>query len=178
MATPFRLFLLYLSALLLSADASAQQLSFGNWSIGPTSSGAGFYASTVNDSGHLLGRYCFGSDSCVYLLGISTACTKGQRYPVLVNATTGSKTLEVFCNGPMEGGKKYQYVFTAFDQIQQVILQATKVGFALPLAGTAFTVIPFSLVGSNEAIAAMSAALIASTSPATAQKRSTRDGAL
>ena len=177
MATPLRLLLLYLSALLLSADVSAQELTFGNWSMGRTSSG-GFHATTVNDSGHILGRHCSGSESCVYLLSITAACTKGQRYPVLVNATTGPKSLEVFCNGPMESGNKYQYIFTAFDQIQQIVLQASKVGFAIPLAGAAFTVVPFSLIGSNEAIAAMTAAAIASTSPAPAQRRTTRDEGL
>ena len=177
MATPFRLFLLYTSALLLSADASAQELTFGKWSIGRSSSGDAFYAVTTNDSGHQLRRYCY-AGSCIYHLGIATSCTKGNRYPVLVNSTTGSKTLEVYCNGPLEGGSKYQYVFTAFNEVESLVLRASKVGFAIPLAGAAFTVVPFSLLGSNEAIAAMTAAAIASTSPATAQRRSTRDDRL
>jgi hypothetical protein len=175
MAMRRRSILLFVSALLLSAGALAQELTFGKWSTGRSSSGSGFYAATVNDSGHVLGRYCHGGNSCVYLLGIATACTKGTRYPVLVNATTGANTLEVYCNGPMEGGNKYQYVFTAFDDVEQLVLRADRVSFAIPIAGVAFTIVPFSLIGSNEAIAAMTAASIASTTPAPARGRNTRD---
>lgn len=172
MAMPLRSFLLALSALLASTGASAQLLTFGQWTFGRTSDG--FYASTTNDSGHALGRYCHG-ESCVYLLGVTNACTKGDRYPVLVNTTSGSRTLEVYCNGPLEGGNKYQYAFTAFDDVERMVFRAPKVGFAIPFAGAAFTVVRFSLIGSNEAIAAMTAAAIASTAPAPVQRRNTRD---
>ena len=163
-------------ALLASSGAWAQELTFGNWSTGRTSSGSGFYAATVNDSGHLLGRYCFAGKSCVYLLGIATACTKGDRYPVLVNAPTGAKTLEVYCNGPLEGGSKHQYVFSAFDEVEQLVHRGIRIAFALPIDGVAFTIVPFSLIGSREAIAVMTAA--ASTTPAPAGRRNTRDDRL
>jgi hypothetical protein len=175
MAMRRRSFLLFVSALLLSAGALAQELTFGKWSTGRTSSGSGFYAITVNDSGHVLGRYCLESSSCVYLLGIATACTKGDRYPVLVNATTGAKTLEVYCNGPLEGGNKYQYVFSAFDEVDQLLRRGTRVGFAIPIDGIDFTIVPFSLIGSREAIAVMTAAWTSSTTPAPARGRTTRD---
>jgi hypothetical protein len=177
MAMPLRSFTFAL-ALLTSSGAWAQALTFGNWSTGRTSSGSGLYAATVNDSGHLLGRYCLAGNSCVYLLGIATACTKGDRYPVLVNAPTGARTLEVSCNGPLESGSKYQYVFTAFDEVEQLVHRGTRIAFALPIDGIAFTIVPFSLIGSREAIAVMTAAAIASTTPTPAQRRNTRDDRL
>lgn len=149
----YKKILIAITCLCYSVFATGQDRAFQDWYSGTTSDGDGFYAGTANESGHFLGQYCY-STGCVYLLGLQTSCTKGNKYPVLVNASTGSKTVEVFCNGPLVGGR-YQYVFTAFDEINSIVLEATRVGFAFPLRNDEFIVIRFSLMGSNEAIATM-----------------------
>jgi hypothetical protein len=111
----------------------------------------------MNDSGGILGQYCYPQEGgCVYILGLRNRCTKGNQYPVLVNADTGSKSVKVYCNGRLEIGR-YQYVFTEFEEIHRAVLAASRIGFAFPLEGDEFIVVRFSLIGSNEAIAAMEA---------------------
>jgi hypothetical protein len=136
--------------------AFAQERNFEDWFFGITRSGAALYAATVNDSGRVLGQYCYQeSNDCVYLLGITTSCTQGNKYPVLVNSNIGSSTMSVYCNGRLGESNNYQYVFTDFKSIHDTVLKAMRVGFAFPLQSDDFTVIRFSLNGSNEAIAAM-----------------------
>lgn len=122
--------------LALSGLAAGQWRNFADWYTGQQTGGAGPFAATVNDSGHVLGQYCFpASDACAYILGLlNKTCEKGSRYPLLANANTGSKNVEVYCNGPLNGGR-YQYVFTEFDEIHRIVVQAERVGFAFPIAG-------------------------------------------
>jgi len=137
--------------------AIAEDKQFGEWFTGQQLTGQGGFAATINDSGHILGQYCYPElSSCVYLLGIRTRCEKDSKYPVLVNSDKGSKTLELLCNGPLESGR-YQYVFTSFDEIHKIVMEAYRVGFAFPLQSDDFIVVRFSLLGSNEAVAAMRA---------------------
>jgi hypothetical protein len=141
---------------LLGATAAAAQNTYRDWNIGRTSDGQGLYAATVNDSGNVFGQYCYSDELCVYLLGITQGCEKGSKYPVLANTDTGSQSLEVYCNGRLEIGR-YQYVFTDFNEIHRIAMDAARVGFAMPLKGDEFIVIRFSLMGSNEAVATMNA---------------------
>lgn len=153
-------------------SARAQTQFYGDWSTGQTSSGDGFYAATINDSGNVLGQYCFPSAaSCVYLLGMVTRCTKGKQYPVLVNATTGSFETQVYCGGPLEIGR-YQYVFTQFDLMDNAVKKGTLIGFAVPLADGRFKVVRFKLIGSSKAIAALRAIAGSQVRPA---RQGTRD---
>ena len=160
-------------SMLLSSTSNAQTRTFADWSMGRQTAETGWYAATENDSGNVLGKYCF-SDiaSCMYLIGMKTSCTSGSKYPVLVNATTGSETLEVYCNGPLGTLGLYQYVFTDFDRINRIVLEAERVGFAVPLRNDRFNVVRFSLVGSNQAIEAMTNAYNRSETP---RRGSTRD---
>ena len=62
--------------------------------------------------------------------------------------------IEVVCRGKLDNGM-YRYVFTDFEQIDDTVKKASRIGFAVPLAGDQFRVIRFDLMGSNEAIAAI-----------------------
>ncbi len=153
----------------------AQPRSFSDWTMGRQSGEEGLFAATQNDSGNILGKYCFAElASCVYLLGMKTSCVKGNRYPVLVNASTGSETLEVYCGGALGSLNLYQYIFSDFDKINRTVLEASKVGFAVPLHNDQFNVVRFSLIGSNEAIDAMTQAYRRSGTPGRSNTRDQR----
>ena len=157
------------------------QSQYADWSTGPIPGGTGFFAVTMNDSGGMLGEYCYTAGaSCVYLLAFSTGCEPGSQYPVLVNSDIGAQYLEVHCDGPLPTvAGFYRYVFTDFSAIDKIVKGAIRVGFAFPLKGDEFRVIRFSLNGSNEAIAAMRA--VAAMQNSTAKppaSRSTRDESL
>jgi hypothetical protein len=155
-----RLIFVVISVLLVSAsNAQTRTRTFVDWTMGTQTAEEGLFAATTNDSGNILGKYCFATlDGCMYLLAMKTSCEQGNKYPVLVNANTGSQTLEVYCNGLLGRYNLYQYVFTEFDKIEDTVLRANRVGFAVPLQSDQFNVIRFSLMGSNEAIEAMTQA--------------------
>ena len=59
--------------------ASASETRFGAWTVGPMNNG--IYAATINDSGGLLGQYCYrDTASCVWLLTNDVDCEDGSRY--------------------------------------------------------------------------------------------------
>src|SRR5688572_18151180 len=68
--------------LLLATSATAQERgAFRDWNTGRTTNGSALYAATANDSGNVLGQYCYGEEQCIYLLGMRTSCKEGNRYP-------------------------------------------------------------------------------------------------
>jgi hypothetical protein len=159
----------------LSSAAIGQTSQFGSWNTGRIGGNEGLFAATVNDSGHILGQYCyFQSDSCIYLLAFQTACKPESKYPVLVNSDVGSSQVFVYCSGQLSSGK-YRYVFTDFEEIDKVIKGANKVGFAVPLEGDKFLVVRFTLNGSNEAIASMRTTMADGRRATPTPVRGTRD---
>ena len=136
--------------------ASAQSSS---WTTGVTDSKDTLYAATVNDSGNVFGEYCKVKDgSCVWLLGMSSACKEGDQYPVLANSDAGSVPVTVYCSAKIaEIG--FRYVFTDFKAIDSIVTEAIRVGFAVPLQGDQFRVLHFDLSGSTRAIKQLQAEL-------------------
>ena len=158
--------------IVICGPLSAQRQNFNDWTTGVTTTGNALYAATANDSGNILGQYCYpGDGNCYYLLGLRTSCKEGNNYPVLLNSDQGSATVAVRCNGRVQNGL-FEYVFTEFSRIDDVVMKAYRVGFAVPLEGDQFTVIRFSLVGSNEAVAKLLEDAAARRAPA---RRNTRD---
>jgi hypothetical protein len=148
-----RLAALLLCLTVVTTSALAQRV-WGAWESGAATDREYIYAATVNDSGHVLGQYCYAeSEDCIYLLAMTTSCVAGNRYPVLINADTGSDTVEIQCGDRL--GSRYRYVFANFEKIDAIVKRATRVGFAIPLQEDRFNVVRFDLRGSNEAIAAM-----------------------
>ena len=65
----FKLAILVATVLWLSNLARAES-TFGHWTTGVVTNNAGVYAATINDSGAILGEYCyFSSKSCTWTLG-------------------------------------------------------------------------------------------------------------
>lgn len=140
----------WLCMLLLSPFAQAEQA--GAWTTGVTNDGEAVYAATVNDSGNVLGQYCFpGADSCIWFLGMRTACEEGSTYPVLANSDSGAAHISVYCSDQVDAGL-YRYVFSEFDQIDELVRKGMRVGFAVPLQSDNFRVVRFDLTGSVRAL--------------------------
>lgn len=141
-------------------DLQAQ--TFGSWTT-ITNNREYLTALTQNDSGNVLGQWCYPSNgSCIWILALKTQCEKGSEYPVLVNSENwGSASLQVYCDGPlsnMPGPSLYRYVFTNFDGITNPVMKSPRIGFAFPLQGDQFTVVRFDLAGAPSALRAMRAA--------------------
>ena len=125
---------------------------FGAWFTGKTNDDNFVFATTVNDSGHLLGQYCSpDTGNCLWMLGINTTCKLGDKYPILANSDSGANHLSVHCNKQLDDGK-FRYVFSKFDEIDGIIKGGLRIGFALPLQSDNFRVIRFDLSGANRAI--------------------------
>lgn len=129
--------------------------SYGSWGVGVGDDRSFLYAATVNDSADLLGQYCTPSEvSCMWLLGLSTKCETGHEYPLLANSDTGALQLEIVCSGPLPNGN-YKYAFKNFDQIDELVKRAQRVGFAMPMQGDQFRVVRFMLNGATAAVTSM-----------------------
>jgi hypothetical protein len=132
----------------------------------------GMYAATLNDSGNLLGQYCFTEKgNCMWILGMKTGCEADHKYPILVNSDTGARTLEVFCGGQLESGQ-YRYFFSEFDAIDNIVRGSSRIGFAAPLKDDQFQVVRFSLRGGRVALDRMRAAAEGAAKPV---RKDTRD---
>lgn len=146
-----------LLALLAFAAAPAVADDSDKWTVN-TDDPAMMYAVVLNDSGALFGEYCYpDKHSCLWLISLSTECEKNHKYPVLANSDGGAVHLTIQCQGAIgnDDDKKYAYVFTDFDEINDLVKHAKRVGFALPLQSDRFRVVRFSLEGAASAIAEM-----------------------
>lgn len=140
--------------LLILTCGSAFGAEFGKW-FTDTKSDKFLYAATMNDSGSLLGQFCFfPGGSCVWLIGMDTSCNSGDEYTVLANSDAGSAPLKVLCDGQLENGQ-FRYVFGDFEQIDGLVKKGTRIGFAVPLQTDEFRVVRFPLNGARESIAIM-----------------------
>lgn len=142
-----------LLGLSVSPTVDAQEI--GAWLAETKTS---LYAVTSSDSGNLFGQRCDASEgSCYYFLGLSSSCDEDSTYPVLANSDAGSASMQLICRGSttVDRPKMYRYFFSDFDAIDQIVRNATRVGFASPLRGDQFSVVRFSLQGAVTAITVM-----------------------
>lgn len=121
-----------------------------------------------------MGQYCFlGEASCVWVLGMTLGCDKGDQYILLVNSDSGATSLKVTCGGqPANMPTVYKYIFTSFDDINEVALKNRRIGFAFPLQGDQFRVVRFDQGGAPAAVDTMRADAVRRARPAL---RGTRD---
>jgi hypothetical protein len=155
--------------LLFGTVSSAQTI--GNW-FTELKSATGLYAATINDSGALFGQFCYPAEgNCIWLIGMSTGCDKGDKYPVLANSDAGAQQLELLCDGRLESGL-YRYVFLNFDAVDAIARKGTRIGIAIPLQADQFRVVRFQLNGATQAIDVMRAASERRVKPAS---KTTRD---
>ena len=132
------------------------QSSFGSWYAGASDDKAKHFAITLNDSGNMLGEYCYpkSGGNCYWMFAVSAACVKGDKYPVLVNAESGALYLEIYCYEPAQTGLS-QFAFTDFDRSNNIIAKNSRIGIAMPMQGDQFRVVRFDLNGATAALGAM-----------------------
>ena len=133
---------------LFSVCALAQERQFDDWNVGAGESGDFLFAATTNDSGEMLGEYCYASTGkCLWLLGMKTPCEEKDSYVLLANSSSRAKALEVTCAKDLGDGT-HIYVFD-WKELESVIKGASWVGLAFPMQKDAFKVVRFSLNGSG-----------------------------
>lgn len=139
----------------LSLGSAQAGETYGSWSVALGDNSEFIYAATMNDSGALLGQFCYpDSGKCLWMLGMKTTCETGSEYPVLANTDTGAIQLKITCSGPLSNGF-YLYAFTEFDAVDAAVAGGTRIGFAVPLQTDQFRVVRFLLSGAAAAIARM-----------------------
>ena len=147
------------ASLVIAAGAGlAYGQSYADWTVNLKNPSA-YSVTTVNDSGRVLGQYCFFDDNtCYWLIELDSSCEESHKYPVLANGDTGAVSLELFCHGRLDDGG-YAYAFTNFDQVDKIIGQSNQVGFAIPMQDDEFRVVRFNVRGAARALSAMAEAL-------------------
>ena len=82
-------------AFIAAATGEASE-SYGRW-LSETDDG--HYAVTMNDSENLLGQWCYPeSGTCIWMIGIKTACKEGARVPC--SCQCGHRCCEPECSVP------------------------------------------------------------------------------
>ncbi len=116
-----------------------------------------FYAATLNSSEHIIGQYCYlESGNCMYMVGIGITCEEGYETPALINSNKGAVQIKLVCAHKYED--QNVLFITPFDDIDNIIRQASHIRIAVPMENDQFKVSRFSLSGSSYAIDLMRAA--------------------
>lgn len=158
---------------LCASVAWGEELTSGDWTWSIDDPEM-FYAATENSAGQALMQLCDTEDgTCFYAVGFDTTCDEGDSYPALVNSDAGTASIKLLCGGELESGGNMMLV-EDFDQMDQFIRKARKIGFALPMQGDEFKAVRFSLKGSVAAIDAMRK-IAARGTPASRNARQAKD---
>ncbi|PMP02161.1 hypothetical protein BCS95_11810 [Vibrio breoganii] len=146
--------ILFFAVLCLSATSViAKEITHKDWVIN-TDGPDYFYAATVNKSGHVFGKYCyFESEQCLYLTGVDITCTTGNKYPVLINADSGSLHATLHCGDRLNG--QNVLVFDNFDEVEATAKDSKQIGIAIPMENGRFKVSRFSMSGSTYSLDTM-----------------------
>ncbi|EHN67938.1 hypothetical protein [Aliivibrio fischeri] len=148
-------YIISLLLLLIANSSFAAEEVHNDWVINTDQSDY-FYAATVNNSGHVFGKYCyFDSEQCLYLVGIDITCTKGNEYPILINSDPGASSQILYCGDKV--GNQNVLVFNDFDKIDNLAKEGKTLGIAIPMESGKFKVSRFSLSGSTYSIQKMTA---------------------
>ena len=142
------------ASLLLPGLTQAEGKVFGDWSVGVTDSKDWIYAVTVNDSKAVFGERCSIKDGrCHWIIALDIGCESSDgksKQPILVNSEGGAAYLELVCEGETSNGV-HRYLFTSWKDIETLIDEGARIGFALPLKSGQFEVVRFSLNGMKQA---------------------------
>lgn len=147
--------LIAISFLLSSASSFAEFKQNKDWFWNLSLDAGNFvYAATLNSSDRLLGQYCyFDEGTCVYMVTLGITCTEGSEYPSIINSSAGVVTVDLICAHKYED--ENTFFITPFDDVDNIIKQASTIGFAVAMEGDEFKVVRFSLSGSTYAIEKM-----------------------
>jgi len=151
------------TCLLPVAAATGATGDFADWRLARSSDGATLDAYTVNENGSLLGEHCSVAEhSCNWVVITAIRCSGDEDYPVLGNTSSGAVPLQVQCEGATDDdASQFRYGFTDWQQLEALMQDAARVGFAMPMAEDQFQVLRFSLTGRTAATAAVEAIALA-----------------
>jgi len=140
--------------ILMSSGARAGELTSGDWTWSIDDPEM-FYAGTGNSAGQMLMQLCDISEgSCMYAVGLETTCSEGAAHPALVNTDETAASITLHCGKKLKDGSNLMFI-EDFDQIDGIIRDARRIGFALPMEGDEFKAVRFSLKGAVQALDAM-----------------------
>ena len=147
-------FVAYIAALCMTASTFAQQTRFGDWSIGLINDGSGMYAATVNDSGHVFGKYCYTeTQMCYWTISINSTCEEDGSYAGLLNGENAGVHVNSLCVRSTSDNSNQ--IIHPFDLIERQVKGSGRMGIAFPMSSGEFRVYRWSLRGSSAAIKAM-----------------------
>jgi hypothetical protein len=140
--------------LVISSGARAGDLTSGDWAWNVDDPET-YYAATGNSAGQMLMQLCdINEGSCLYAVGFDTTCNEGATHPALVNTEETAASITLHCGKKLKDGTNLMFI-EDFDQIDGIIRNATRIGFALPMQGDEFKAVRFSLKGAVPALDAM-----------------------
>lgn len=127
----------------------------GAWHV--SLAGDRIYAMTLNDSGNLMGFFCF-SDSTkgAWALGTKHTCEAGKSYSVLVGTDIGAIPLNLLCRGPLGNTGLFRQDVSEGESFYALIEDANRVAIAVPMMTDDFRVLRFRLNGAATAVRAVS----------------------
>ena len=136
-----------------------KQLTYGDWTVMLSEERTDLIAATSQDDDKFLAYRCFTSEGkCAHVIVTATRCEEGGNYPVLINASSGSLTVDCLCSENENG--TYELVPKNFDNFHNTLTESSGyIGFAIPLESGQFKVIRFSLNGAKRAMTAAEAAI-------------------
>ena len=140
--------------LAISSGARAGDFTSGDWTWNVDDPET-LYAATGNSAGQMLMQFCDANEgSCLYAVGFDTTCNEGATHPALVNTDETTASITLHCGKKLKDGTNLMFIEN-FDQIDGIIREARRIGFALPMQGDEFQAVRFSLKGAVAALDAM-----------------------
>jgi hypothetical protein len=171
----FALMLALLASFLIAqplTTIAADMQTYGDWHVGMQSGGLGPFASTVNDSGLVLGEYCyFKSKTCLWLVSGDSTCDDGAKYLALGNTDQGAASFTLECSGKQEENGHYVMLFQDWKSLEALMQKSSRLGLAVPMQSDQFKVWRFSLDGMQKSQSLMESAFFKSTAPNNSRPR-------
>jgi len=139
---------------------------YQDWETGVSADGSMYYALTMNDSGAAFGEWCSaGTRQCIWMVGMSAGCQGNSSYPILANTDAGAQSLTISCGGKLAGTQLWRYQFMSFMDVEHLLRDTHRIGFAIPMQADQFRVVRFSLSGAAAAVSSMQAAVVEGQRP-------------
>jgi len=143
---------LFAAAIAVACSTASAANNSGRWMVDFTEDKGSIYAETINDSGAVLGEWCnISSKQCYWMIATDTACEKDHTYPVLANADAGASEIGIVCRGKVDDTNMYAYVFDKWKDLEGLLKNSKRIGFAVPMQSDQFRVYRFNLDGALEA---------------------------
>jgi hypothetical protein len=129
---------------------------YGDWSV---LSGEGppdryIAITTASDGEGYLVYSCHVKSACFLTMLVTSNCSVGSSYPMLMNSDSGAAAVFTTCIEIHDDLGSAEFSFDDPDTtLAETVFSDQRIGIAIPLADGKFTAVRFSLAGSDEAMA-------------------------